>query len=1259
MQESNQRRFDDLAQQFMQAYRSGRYQQAVTIGAQVSELARNLWGDSDPQYAATLNNLAEAHRALGNFGVAEPLHLKALEIRRKALGESHPDVANSLNGLGSLYQDVGRTKEAEQMLRQALEIRRQTLGEKNPQYATSLSNLAGLYHRLGRYADAEPLLRLAVKIDHSVYGEEHPEFASDLHNLASLYSDMGNYPLAEDLFLKALQIRVKTFGEVHPATAATLTGIAHLYSLMGRYKEAIPPAKMALQINRQSLGETHPLTAQALKELATVYRANGDFPSAEPLYRQALELFRRHPTAGNDGLIVNLNELAELYRLWGKFDLAVPLYLEALELYRKAGRDTALGYGAVSNNLALVYKATGRYQDAERLCKQALEIARSRVGEQHPSFAVALDSLASVFLLMGNYAASEPLYLQALEINRKSLGEHNPGFAQSLNSLAEQYRVMGRYSAAEPLYRQAIQIAEATLGKNHPDYAKFLNNLGLLYVEMQNGLAAEPLLKESLEIARTRLGESHPSFAAALTSLGSAYRSMGQYDKAEALARQALEIRRARFGEMNPEYAITLNQLGVLYIDTYKYSVAEPLLRQCLQIETQAFGADSPRVAHTLVNLASVQNALGKLPETEVLAGKALEIGMRTFAETHPLIAHARTLLACTLAATNRPAEALQLIWQATTADDHMIGQVFSVASETHRMRYLESIKSRFEGFLSLVLGQLSHDSNAVHLALDLVLKRKGIAAEALAAQRDAILGGKYPALQSQLRELNNLREQIALKTLAGPGTEGVENYRNQLLQWKEQQEKLEAQLARQIPEMNLEKKLRSANRQAVSQALPKDSLLIEFVRFWVYDFKAVSAKGEAKWKSLRYLAFLLPDGEPDNVKMIDLGDALVLDDLVASFRMGLTGETEHRVVDAGLPEFTPVLERDREELRALLVDPIVNGIGKRRQLLIAPDGDLSRLPFEVLPSPDGGLLVDEYRISYLGTGRDILRFKQPVHGEPKPPIVVADPDFNLATPDSRTTGSVPGSPDPAEPDGTKVRTLSGQLLSFEPLPGTHEEGKRIAQLLHVSPWMQEEALKRRVRNCKGPRILHLATHGFFLPDPKQELRSELGISRGGTERFENPLLRSGLVLAGANTWGCGGPVPPDAEDGFLTAEDVSGLDLLDTELVVLSACETGLGHIVTGEGVFGLRRSFVLAGAQGLVMSLWKVPDEQTRQLMENFYSLLLDRSFAGTRAEALRASQLTVKERFPDPLFWGAFIYQGDPFPAMTGPSAGSQTS
>jgi len=306
----------------------------------------------------------------------------------------------------------------------------------------------------------------------------------------------------------------------------------------------------------------------------------------------------------------------------------------------------------------------------------------------------------------------------------------------------------------------------------------------------------------------------------------------------------------------------------------------------------------------------------------------------------------------------------------------------------------------------------------------------------------------------------------------------------------------------------------------------------------------------------------------------------------------------------------------------------------------LAPDGNLTRLPFEILPGTDGGHLIDEYQISYLSVGRDVLRSGAEPTVQPGPPLVAADPDFDL-----QTVGE---------------RGPSAATAPFEHLDGTRLEGERIAELLEVVPLLGPRVLEKHIKGSRSPRILHIATHGFFLPDAPRDLNKEQvgleamgGLEDGGWARLaglESSLLRSGLALAGANTWLRGGALPEDAEDAILNAEDVSSLDLMATELVVLSACETGLGEVQVGEGVYGLRRAFVLAGVKTLVMSLWKVPDDQTQELMEDFYRRVLE---GQPRAEALREAQLAMKQRYPDPLYWGAFVCQGHPGPLTSGRS------
>ena len=494
------------------------------------------------------------------------------------------------------------------------------------------------------------------------------------------------------------------------------------------------------------------------------------------------------------------------------------------------------------------------------------------------------------------------------------------------------------------------------------------------------------------------------------------------------------------------------------------------------------------------------------------------------------------------------------------------------------------------------------------------------------------MLGGRYPVLAAQLDELTTWQRQIALKTLAGPAQGGnPQAHQAQLAEWTAHKERLEAELVRQIPEMNLEQRLRSADQQAVAQALPQGSALVEFVYCRLFDFKAVPARGQQHWQGAHYLAFVLPAGAPDNVHMLDLGDAANIDQLLGGFRAAITGDDDasHLTRPFRREVAQPTLPaNDGADLRRVLFDPLVPALDGCTRLFLAPDGDLTRLPFEALPTADGRRLIDDYQFSYLSTGRDVLRFGAATSGQPAAPIVAADPDYDLGSEAEPIPAATElKAADESMRQGRRSRALDPSALHFTPLPGTEVEGESIGAQLGVQPWLKDAALEGRLKTSPAPHILHIATHGFFLEDqPHDPNQTQLELEMVGVSdasplgrlahAMENPLLRSGLVLAGANTWLSRKQLPDEAEDGLLTAEDVSGLDLLGTELVVLSACDTGLGAVQIGEGVFGLRRAFVLAGSQTLVMSMWKVPDHETQQLMVDFYRRIL---VGEPRAEAL----------------------------------------
>ena len=884
-----------------------------------------------------------------------------------------------------------------------------------------------------------------------------------------------------------------------------------------------------------------------------------------------------------------------------KYQQAIVLADKACNLARKRLEKDHPDLATSLNNLAAIYYSLGRYEKAEPLYREAIEIWRKALGEDNPQFANALSSLATLYFSMGRYSDAESFFRRAMEIRRKILGENSSGFAQSLDDLANIYDIMGSYTKAKPLYRQAMAIRRKVLGKDHSDFARSLNNLATIYSSMKRYAIAEPLYRKAMEIWRKAIGEDHPDFAAILTNLAVIYDMRGNYEKAGPLYRQAMQVMQNALGEDHPDLATSLNNMAFYYLSTGSHAKAEPLYRRVLEIRRSNLGENHPDFALSLNNLAGL------------------------------------------FAALDREGEAFSLMEKAKSIHDKMIGQIFSFVSEGQRIEYLCLMRNSLNAFFSLVLQLQPLSQEAVQSAMSLVLSRKAILAESQSVQRDAVLGGRYPYLKNKLNELRIVRGQIAQKTLAGPGEEGLATHRKLLSDRESQREQIESELARQIPEMNLREILQQADCRAVRKCLKNVSaILVEFIRYDLFDFKAVPSCGEKQWKPARYLAFVLTAKKPDEVHMIDLGEAEHTDSLVARFRTAIADNSTKEASN----QIPPSIALIGEQLRKAIFDPVKEVLGNHKRLIISPDGDLSQVPFEALPNDCGGFLIDDYQFSYVAVGRDVLRFNRESFAESSPPVVVADPDFNLGG-RPRLTGKK-----------TTFNRHSRDLdrSGFARLLETRDEGEYLAAKFGVTPWLGSSALEKPLKAVRSPNVLHIATHGFFHEDQKQdpnggtrglEFTTIGAIDRGGRfsmSNLGNPLLRSGLALAGANTWLKGQDPPEEAEDGLLTAEDVTGMDLLDTELVVLSACDTGLGEVHIGEGVMGLRRSFMLAGAKTLVMSLWKVPNDETRELMEDFYSRLID----GTpRAEALRQAQLALKAKYPNPYFWGAFICQGDPSP------------
>jgi CHAT domain-containing protein/Tfp pilus assembly protein PilF len=1014
--------------------------------------------------------------------------------------------------------------------------------------------------------------------------------------------------------VKLVELRAATSRDRNLAEADKLGNEAESLRQKNQYDQAIPLAERALAIRKKALGAEHLDVAISLNNLALLYEDKGDYAQAEPLYRQALDI--REKVLGTEHLDTaeSFNNLAAFYDAKGVYAQAEPLYRRTLAICEKVLGAEHPHTATTLNNLAVLYYKQGNYAQAESLLRRALTIREKVLGAEHPDTATPLNNLALLYKDKGNYAQAEMLYHRALAICENSLGPEHPYTAATLNNLAASYKDKGNYTQAETLYRRALTIREKILGAEHPATAGSLGNLAQLYYAKGDYAQAEALYRRALAINEKALGAEHPSTATALNDLADIYNTKSDYAQAETLYRRALAISEKTLGADHPDTATALNNLAAICNIKGENMQAELLFQRALAIYEKMLGAEHPNTAASLNNLAAIYKDKGNYSQAEPLFQRALAIYEKMLGPEHPNAAMSLNNLAKLYEATGDILQALNFRLRAQVIEEHNISINLAIGSERQKLAYLKTLVNETIHSIVLHVHFAPADKKARDLAINAVLQRKGRVLEAVNDSTEAIRRRSSPQDRALFDHLKDERAQLARLVLGGPPQRVLPEVHQQTIsRLEESVEKLEADISSRSAEFRIQSQ--PVTIAAVQAAIPADAALLEFYR---YEYK----------KESRYVAYVLRQlGE---AQWVNLGEAAEIEQTIDKLRQALRDAKRQDIKS---------LARDVEQK---VMRPIRALIGDTRRLLISPDGALNLIPFAALVDENGQYLVNRYSFSYLTSGRDLLRLQVKQESSPEA-IVLADPDFGeglkAVAAARRDIKSIATSAQSANPPASQNSPFSEAF--FTSLPGTAGEALALKAFLPSARVLtRAQATETALKQVSRPRLLHIATHGFFLQDVGQpaggkEQDQQKAAANDG--RVENPYLRSGLALAGANLHKSGN------DDGILTALETAGLDLWGTKLVVLSACNSGVGDVRNGDGVYGLRRSLVLAGSESQVMSLWKVSDQGTKELMVEYYKRLLR---GEGRGEALRQVQLqmlkTPARRHP--FYWASFIQSGE---------------
>ena len=885
-------------------------------------------------------------------------------------------------------------------------------------------------------------------------------------------------------------------------------------------------------------------------------------------------------------------------------------------------------------NLGRYLSERGQPQEALAPTEEAVSILRQLEGSQPETrrfLARALNYLGDRYSNLGRRQEALAATEEAVKIYRELVKTSTtPGFldalADSLNHLSIKYNNLGRGQEALAATEEAVKIYRE-LAKTNPAFLKALanslTNLGIVNSDLGHRNAAMAATEEAVQISRSlpQTNSASPGvLARALNNQSMVLTTLGRRQEALAATEEAVKIRR-ELANRNPaspaDLANSLTKQGTIYSKMSRGQEALAATEEAVKINRELAKTNPAllgNLAQALYNLGNEYRELGRQQEALAPTAEAVKI-VRERAKVTPAaqanLARYATHLAKLQLQLANPSAALPLLKEAVRTDVTYLQAQLPLLPEARRLALVETLGIRWQIPFSLA----QEGDQGAALALFTRLNRQGLLQD---IQRSQVLLARSGPHRELFEQLTLVTTQLANTTLK-PEQEAP------LLVRKEQ---LEQALYRQLPQIQP----RLVEPQQIARLLSPGSALVEFQR---YRFLNASTR---QFGPPRYLALLLrPDG---TIRAIGLGEAAPIDAAVAE-AVAASADPNRQ---AQAPQKLAAVSR-------LVLAPLQRELAGVRELFVSPDGELHRLPFAALPvaAADGQTLGDAMALRLLTTGRDLLRLQQPARAS-GPAVLIANPDFNAARPATGASSAAgpgftqsPNSAAAGQLRGGQQRTPGGLGPTRWPLlAGTEQEARQLVPLLGGSAVISGPAATASVVLAqRAPRILHIATHGFFLTDPPPTSDSAAPeAAPSATPAGEDPLQRSGLVFAGANR-----PAANPSDDGYLTAAEATAMDLDGTELVTLSACETALGAMRRGEGVYGLQRSLAVAGARSTLLSLWKVDDGHTITFMEHFYSRLK----AGEgRADALRHTQSEFRNNkistYNDIRVWGAFQLSGE---------------
>ncbi|MFH2143118.1 MAG: CHAT domain-containing tetratricopeptide repeat protein, partial [Bacteroidota bacterium] len=1117
--------------------------------------------------------------------------------------------AKFMNTIAFMQFKNGMYDGAEKYYLKTIDILEKSKNTKSTEYSDAKYNLAILYQTCSNYVKSEPLFIEIVQIKKDIFGEKSNEYYESLIDLSNLYTDMGNYSNALSLLEDAFKIITPVNKRNSGLVLYCLRLQASIYNAIEEYSNAESVLLNSLEMSKQYPGRNKTEYIYNLQILAELYIDMKKFQEAESLLKVAKENIKVKYLEDNASIAEITSDYGMLNVNMNKYQDAENYYLQTIDIYNDLYAQTnEIDYllSAYSNyfNLSEMFKKTGDFENAENHLLFVLEDIEFVLETQNMHYAFYLSELADLYVDIGRFKEADSLYKKVQLIYLETIGENHPEYAEKISLMARMYNKTGEYQMAESLFTKALNIMESKLGKKHSLYAANMGELGVFYLSLENYSKAEPLIDQAMEIYHSISGEGSPSYASLINAKCIILDHYEKYDEIDSLLNKALKIYENCNGIYSRDYAINMANISSFYRNNGNFNKAEELLTQSSEILYKMFGESNPDYASVLSNIAFLHKLKKEFDESESIYNQILEINKNVFGKYHESSLNTLYNLATIYFLKNDNEKSSKMFIECLEIANQIINKNFLFLSEKEKELYFSNYAFLFSQFYSYALLWKNPMPQITINVYNNIVRNKGIMLRSSTALRYGILKSKDQSLMALYNEWIDLRREInrQLSMAIGIRSKDLELIESQA-------EEIEKKLIRQSTTFSNFEKSQEMTWDSIKNCLKENEAAVEFVHFPIKNNS----------DSIIYCALIVKANSyyPEMVKLFEEKEILQI--------LNSSKGNNMQKVNAAYGT-NAQLEKSLYEAIWQPMEEYLTGI---KTIYYSPDGILHKISFPSIRVNREFYLSDIYNLNQLSNTASLIhRDQSPIE------------DFEIGL-----FGGIEYSTD----------SNDAELWNF--LPGTLKEINIIADILKNENITlkyfsgidaNETNLKKIAAKCN---ILHISTHGFFnslnmeplsedsyLSNPDENIVFRSNNLSSGLSIFENsrnPLLRSGLVMARANSL-IYNNISVMEEDGIFTAQEATSLDMYNTDLVVLSACETGLGDIKGSEGVYGLQRAFKMAGVKYIIMSLWQVPDKETVEFMEIFYKKLLKIKDVRT---AFTETQKEMRNKY-DQYFWGAFV-------------------